>query len=95
MKTNKQIVQELVTAQQAVQKLAELGFKVLGVTMGNLHPVINIAPPGQRQINKRLQGAEPISVRLRHGYPERIFAAKFGGCLVTWTAEIDAMKGAA
>lgn len=95
MKTNKQIIHELQIAQQAVQKLAELGFKVLGVTMGNLHPVINIAPPGQRQINRQLKGAEPISVRLRCGYPERIFAAKFSNCLVTWAAEIDPMKGAA
>lgn len=95
MKTYKQIIHELTVAQVAVQKLAALGFKVLGVTMGNLHPVINIAPPGQRQINKRLKGAEPISVRLRNGYPERIYAAKFGDCLVTWAAEVDVMKGAA
>jgi len=95
VKSNQQIINELQIAQQAVQKLSAHGFRVQGVAMGNLHPVINIAPPGKRQINRKLKGAEPISVRLRHGYPERIYAAKFDGCLVTWTAEIDAMMGAA
>lgn len=95
MKTHKQIIQELSAAQIAVQKLGEYGFKVLSVAMGNLHPVITIQPPIQSLINKKLQDTQPISVRCRSSNPERIYAARFHGCMVTWAAELSNIKGAA
>lgn len=88
MKTTNQIKIALRDATNAVNKLFQFGYQVIDINMSQERPVLTIKPPKK----KALPGTEIQCIRGRGAVPERVMAAPFEGCLVTWSVDQQAMQ---
>lgn len=89
MKNTNNIKLALRDATNAVNLLDKRGYKVIGVSMNHVQPIITISTP---PASKTPKGTEILCIRERGAAPERIMAAPFNGCLVTWNADDSAMQ---
>jgi len=88
MKTTNQIKIALRDASNAVEKLFRGGYQVIDINMSQDRPVLTVKPPKKAV----LPGTEIKCIRSRGAEPERVMAAPFGGCLVTWSVDQNAMQ---
>lgn len=78
-----QIKAALISALRAVESLEAKGCNVVQVSIGNFHPVIQLADMPQELANKPL---EPIQVK-EQGQLLTIQTLIHKDCLVTWPAQ--------
>lgn len=80
MNTTERTKAMLALAQTTVTRLDRSGYQVESVALGNLRPVIRIAAPTNQP------ALSAIITRDSNGHTQRLCAACFHGCLVTWAA---------
>lgn len=84
MKNTNEIKIALRDATNLVNRLDKCGYQVTAINLNQRVPVITISKPLHLPPTVH---AEVVLIREKDAAPERIQAARFAGCLVTWKAE--------